>query len=214
MKNKDKNPNNEVPPQEPQQAKPEQPTEVQDIQKELDDIRKQVEQAQKEQADTLSKLQRVSADYANYQKRVPRQIADAVSYEKESFIRSLLPALDNFERAIGHEPASAESLLKGIRMVYDQMLGILKTNGVEQIQALGQHFDPSLHSAIQQVNVPGKEDNTVVEEFAKGYKFNERVIRPARVAVNKKTAAPSAPAARPQETDGEVGAEDESTDTE
>ena len=132
---------------------------------------------------------RVGADYANYQKRVPRQIADAIAYEKEKIIRTLLPTLDNFERTLQNaQPAeNAESIVKGIKITYDHTLDILKSHGVEQIKAVGEKFEPALHEAITQRDEPGKEEGVVLEEFAKGYKLNGRVIRPSKVIVNKLT---------------------------
>ncbi len=133
------------------------------------------------------RLQRVSADYANFQKRTPRQIADLVAYEKEKIIKTLLPALDNFEHTLQNAP-SAENidvLVKGIRIIYDQMLDILKSHGVEQIKALGEKFDPALHQAIMQKTEPQMGADIVLEEFQKGYKLNDHVIQPSRVIVNK-----------------------------
>ncbi len=135
------------------------------------------------------KLQRVSADYANFQKRTPKQIADTICYEKEKFIKTLLPALDNFESALGglqdaHSAENTDVLIKGVRIIYDQMLDILKSHGVEQIKALGEKFDPALHEAMTQKVEPEREENIVLEEFQKGYKLNGRVIRPTKVIVS------------------------------
>jgi molecular chaperone GrpE len=140
-----------------------------------------------EKDELFAKLQRVSADYANYQKRVPKQIADSIAYEKERIIKTLLPALDNFEHTLqnAHSAEDMDVLLKGIRIIYDQMLDILKSHNVEQIEALGEKFDPAMHQAMTQQSDPEKEENTVLEEFQKGYKLNGRVIRPSKVIVNK-----------------------------
>ena len=137
----------------------------------------------------LGQYQRVSADYANYQKRMPKQIADSIGYEKERIIKSLLPALDNFEHTLqsAHSAENVDVLVKGIRIIYDQMLDILKSHNVEQIEALGERFDPAMHQAMTQQSNPDKEENTVLEEFQKGYKLNGRVIRPSKVIVNKLT---------------------------
>lgn len=148
-----------------------------------------IENLQKEKDELFAQLQRVSADYANFQKRVPRQISDSINYEKEKIIKSLLPALDNFEHTLQNAAKSEniEVLAKGVRIVYDQMLDILKSHGVEQMKTLGETFDPSSHSAMMRKSEPEKEDNIVLEEFQKGYKLNGRVIRPSKVIVNKLT---------------------------
>jgi len=148
---------------------------------------KQIEDLQKEKDELFAKLQRVSADYANFQKRAPKQISDTILYEKEKIIKTLLPALDNFEHALqnAHSAEAVDVLVKGIEIVYDQMLDILKSHGVEQIKAVGEKFDPALHEAMTQRAEPDQDENVVLEEFQKGYKLNGRVIRPSKVIVNK-----------------------------
>ena len=154
---------------------------------ELEDLRETLEAAQKEKDELFAKLQRVSADYANYQKRAPKQIADTIGYEKERIIKTLLPVLDNFEHALqnAHSAEDVDVLVKGIRIVYDQLLDVLKSHNVERIEAQGQKFDPAVHQAMTQRAEPDAEDGTVLEEFQKGYKLNGRVIRPSKVIVNK-----------------------------
>jgi len=135
----------------------------------------------------IGQYQRVAADYENFQKRFPKQVSDTIAYEKEKIIKTFLPALDNFEHTLQNAD-SAENLdvlIKGIRIVYDQMLDILKAHGVEPIKALGQKFDPALHEAMMQKTDHDQQDSTVLEEFQKGYKLNGRVVRPSKVVVNK-----------------------------
>jgi molecular chaperone GrpE len=153
----------------------------------LEKLREKVDQLQGEKDELFAKLQRVSADYANFQKRAPRQIADTVAYEKETIIKTLLPSLDNFEHTLqkANSAGSLDAVVKGVQIIYDQMLGILKSHGVEQIEAMGERFDPALHEAMMQKSEPDKKDNIVLEEYQKGYKLNGRVIRPSRVIVNK-----------------------------
>jgi len=152
----------------------------------LEELSKKLDTLQKEKDELFEKLQRVSADYANFQKRTPKQIADSVGYEKEKIIKTLLPALDNFEHTLQNAPSveKTELFVKGVQIIYDQMLDILKSHQVEQIKATGETFDPSLHQAMMQKNEPEKEDGIVLKEFQKGYKLNGRVIRPSKVIVN------------------------------
>lgn len=154
---------------------------------ELQEQHDTIESLQKEKDELFAKLQRVSADYANFQKRVPKQITDSIGYEKERIIKTLLPALDNFEHTLqnAHSAEDIDVLVKGIRIIYDQLLDILKFHNVEQIEALGEKFDPAMHQAMTQQSNPDKEENTVLEEFQKGYSLNGRVIRPSKVIVNK-----------------------------
>lgn len=154
---------------------------------ELKELHEAVEALQKEKDELFGKLQRVSADYANFQKRVPKQVADTLSYEKERLIKTLLPALDNFEHTLqkAHSAENVDVLVKGVRIIYDQMLDILKSHNVERIEALGTAFDPAVHEAMTQQSDPDKEENIILEEFQSGYKLNGRVIRPSKVIVNK-----------------------------
>ncbi len=169
------------------QKKTEKPKEAEPHAAEAEELRLQIEQLQREKDELFAKLQRVSADYANFQKRASKQIADTIAYEKEKIIKTLLPALDSFEHTLA-SAASAETvdvLVKGIEIVYDQVLDILKSHNVEQIEALGEKFDPVLHQAMMQRCEPDEAEGIVLEEFQKGYKLNGRAIRPSRVVVNK-----------------------------
>jgi len=177
-------------------------------QNELEGLRQQIDSLQKEKDELFEKLQRVSADYANFQKRAPKQIADTISYEKEKIIKTLLPALDNFESALGelqnaHSAENVDVFVEGIQIIYKQMLDILKLHGVEQIKALGEKFDPALHEAMMQKTDPEQEESIVLEEFQKGYKLNSRVVRPSKVIVNKLQPEPT--------TEQQREAEDEPT---
>jgi len=160
------------------------------------------------------KLLRVSADYANFQKRVPKQIGDTIAYEKEKIIKSLLPILDNFEHTFqnAHSAENIDSLIKGIKIIYDQMLDILKSHGIEQTQSLGEKFDPALHEAMLRKTEPQQQDNLVLEEFQKGYKLNGRVIRPSKVVVNK-WLGHKLPTEKSEQFEQKLVEEDETTDT-
>ena len=167
--------------------KPKQQKQLEPKADQLEELRVQLNDLQKEKDDVFGQLQRVSADYANYQKRAPKQISDTIAYEKERIIKTLLPVLDNFEHTLQNADTadSADVLVEGIRIVYDQMLDVLKSHGVEQIKAVGEKFEPALHQAMMQKAQPDQKENVVLEEFQKGYTLNGRVIRPSRVVVNK-----------------------------
>jgi molecular chaperone GrpE len=164
------------------------------------ELGRQLQDLQAEKDETVAKLQRVSADYANFQKRVARQTADTIAYEKELIIKTLLPALDNFEHTLANAQLgdNADAFVKGVRIIYDQMLDILKSHGVEQIKALGEKFDPAQHEAMMQRAEAEMADGVVLEEFQKGFKLNGRIIRPSKVIVNKLAAE------QPQEDEAET----------
>ena len=156
---------------------------------EAEELQSRIGDLQKEKDELFAKLQRVSADYENLQKRTAKRIADTIGYEREQIIKTILPALDNFEHSLQNAGSddTVEVLIKGIQIIYDQMLDILKSHNVEQIKAIGEPFDPALHEAVMQKTEPEQEENIVLEEFQKGYTLNGRVIRPSKVIVNKLT---------------------------
>ncbi len=143
---------------------------------------------QAEKDEIFARLQRLSADYQNHQKRSAKQIAESIAYEKEIIIKSLLPVLDNLDHTLSNAEKVQDiaDVLKGVKIIYDQFLAILKAHGVEQITAVGVKFDPTYHQALTQRAEPDKEEGIVLEEFRKGYKLAEKVLRPAVVIVNKK----------------------------
>lgn len=156
----------------------------------LHKLHEQIEKLRAEKDELFAKLQRLSADYMNYQKRSAKQISESIAYEKEMIIKTLLPVLDNFEHTLSGAENMEDigSLRKGVKIIYDQMLSILKSHGIEQIGSVGQKFDPSCHQAVMQETQADKEDGVILKELVKGYRFGEKVLRPGRVVVNKKKA--------------------------
>lgn len=130
---------------------------------------------------------RLQADFENSRRRARLDLEASEKYRAQSLISDLLPALDNFERALQMEADNeqAQSILQGMDMVYRSLLEALKGEGAEQIEAVGKEFDPHVHQAVMQVEVEGFDSNIVVEEFQKGYMLKDRVIRPAMVKVNQ-----------------------------
>lgn len=132
------------------------------------------------------KYMRLYAEFDNYQKRSTREkdarYADAVIDTVEAF----LPVYDNLERALAVEVESEEAkkVLTGVELVAKQMKDALQALGVTQINALGEEFDPNLHNAVMHVEDENVTENTIVEEFMKGYIYNgERVVRHSMVKV-------------------------------
>lgn len=174
-----------VPQEQPKNEVPAQDS--QELQKQLEELRKQAESLKKEKDDIFAKLQRVAADYDNYQKRSAKQTTEAVAHETEKIIKVLLPVMDDFERILANAQCSenADAVIKGIGIVYEHLKGVLRSQGVEQIDAAGEKFDPAHHQALTQRAEQDKENGIVLEELQKGYKLNGRVIRASRVVINK-----------------------------
>ncbi|WP_435010051.1 nucleotide exchange factor GrpE [Tundrisphaera lichenicola] len=142
-------------------------------------------QAIRQRDEYLDQLQRTRAEFINYQKRSKAQADADRLYLIKPLAMDILNALDNFDRAIETARAGgAAGIAEGLGMVEKQFVAALNKHGVETIVALGQPFDPNFHEAIMQQPDAHHPEGTVVAEFAKGYKLNERVIRPSKVAVS------------------------------
>lgn len=140
-----------------------------------------------ERDDYFSRLARATADFKNTQKRLQNEFDQRAQYANQSLIKALLPVIDNFERALAVDPAKADAkaILKGMQIVHDQWISVLRQQNVEEIApAPGTPFDPSRHEALMQQ--PGDYgEPTVTQLLAKGYALHGRTLRPAQVAVSK-----------------------------
>jgi len=125
----------------------------------------------------------LAAEFENFRKRVAREREAQAAFGNEQLLRAVLPFLDNLERAMGQAGASAEALLSGVRMTYDQFLLELRKFGLEQLPAQRGTFDPSLHEAIASVPSSGKPRGAILAEARKGYLLHGRLLRPAQVTV-------------------------------
>ncbi len=97
-------------------------------------------------------------------------------------VREILPAVDDFERALKHETTDQE-YAKGVELIYQRLAETLKKMGLEKVETAGRRFDPNLHQAVQRVETADAEDQTILDEFQKGYNFRGRLLRPAMVKV-------------------------------
>lgn len=129
---------------------------------------------------------RTQADFDNFRKRTQKEKEDFAKYASSKLITELLPIIDNFDRAISAagDNAEIESFAKGVSMIFRQLEGVLKAEGLEAMDTVGQPFNPEFHQAIMQVESDEYEEGTVVEEVQKGYMLKDRVLRPAMVKVS------------------------------
>lgn len=130
---------------------------------------------------------RLQADFDNFRRRTRLDLEAGQKYRAQKLITDLLPAIDNFERAMKVEAdhEQTKTLLQGMDMVYRSLLDALKNEGVEPIEAVGKEFDPHQHQAVMQGEDENYGSNIVTDEFQKGYLLKDRVIRPAMVKVNQ-----------------------------
>jgi molecular chaperone GrpE len=130
---------------------------------------------------------RLQADFDNFRRRTRLDIEASEKYRAQKLAIELLPALDNFERALNIEADNeqSKSLLQGMEMVYRGLVEALKKEGVEAIEAVGKEFDPNFHQAVMTGEDEKFGSNIVIEEFQKGYMLKDRVLRPSMVKVNQ-----------------------------
>ncbi len=148
-------------------------------------LEEQLAQAQAEAAHNLDGWQRAQADLANARKRFDKQQAEIYGRTLADVIAKLLPALDDFERALDNVPAeiAEHSWYDGVTLVQRKLLTLLENLNVKPIEALGQPFDPNFHEAIMQEPSDEYESGVVTRELQKGYQIGGRVIRPSLVNV-------------------------------
>lgn len=133
------------------------------------------------------KYLRLYAEFENYKKRVNKDKEELIKYGNENLIINLLPILDNLEMALKHATDDLSSgLVQGVEITLKEMKRTLEKFGLTVIEAEGKPFDPSIHHAMTQVEREDLNENTVVEEFRKGYMLKDKVLRPSLVAVSKK----------------------------
>lgn len=153
----------------------------------IEELKLKIEELQKDVEEKENKLLRSQADFDNFRRRTRQDIENIEKYRSQSLALEIIGAVDNFERALQTEVKSdeAQSLLKGMEMIYKSILESLKREGVEPMESVGKEFNPEYHHAVMQDQDDSKEPNTVLEEFQKGYILKDKVIRPAMVKVNQ-----------------------------
>lgn len=149
-------------------------------------LQEKVDKLEEELKKSEDKYLRLYAEFENFKRRKNKEIETNNVYKSQKVITEILPSLDNLERALQVESDNEEikSLLKGVEMVYEGLLNVLKSEGVELIETENAQFDPNYHHAVMQDEDSEKESGAILDTFQKGYKLKDRVIRPAMVKVN------------------------------
>lgn len=158
------------------------------MQQTVEELESRLEAVEVDAREWKERALRKAADLDNTRKRFQREREELQTSARESVLRELLPVLDDLERALAHATggvAEEAPLLEGVRMVQRKYVGILERMGCLPVASLGQTFDPNVHEALQQVDRSDVPDNTVVDEFQRGYTFQKRLLRPALVVVGR-----------------------------
>lgn len=155
-----------------------------------------IETLERELAETKAKSeehlynwQRSAADFSNYKRRTDEERSQLGQFSNAILIGKLLAVLDDFDRALESVPPEAhDAWIEGVKLVERKLRGVLESEGVSPIEAVGQAFDPNLHEAVAHEETSAHPDNEVIGEVQRGYRLHDRVIRPSlvRVANNPK----------------------------
>jgi molecular chaperone GrpE len=165
--------------------------EVRELRTSLQAVRAEAATARAEADAYRDKYLRERAALENHKKRVERTLADAARQERKAFLLRLLEVLDNLERALAHDRSHPEaapapdtrSLATGLRLTYLQFKELLAREGLTEVPALGQRFDPAVHEAVAADEASARPAGEVVAELQKGYRLGDELLRPARVTV-------------------------------
>jgi molecular chaperone GrpE len=164
------------------------------VESELQDL---VAGLERERDEYLELARRTKADFENYRKRVDREAAQAEARGRAALARSLVSVLDNLERALAaaqpmDREAAPNHLAEGVRLVYEELAGVLSNAGVESYEPVGEPFDPNWHEAMMTQPAGADDGGKVLEVLQKGYRLDGQVLRPARVVVGAEENQPSA----------------------
>ena len=164
------------------------PEEVEESDEEQESIEQQLNKAQETIKDYWDQMMRLRAEIENNRKRAERDIENAHKYALKTFIENLLPIIDSMEMgqsAAVADNATLDSIREGSALTMNMFVQVLEKNGLQQIDPLGEKFDPERHQAISMIEAEGAESNSVVEVMQKGFLLNDRLVRPAMVVVAK-----------------------------
>ena len=163
--------------------------EISSLRSQLKAVKGELRSTDKEAGEYLDYLKRLKAEFENYKRRSKKEKERIVSLSNEDLIKQFLPVLDDLERAVDSSQQSKNlaSLVEGMRMILEKLRGVLQRQGLQEIKAKGEPFNSHFHEALMSVDLAEYPDNLVVEEMRKGYKLNDRILRPAMVKVNKRS---------------------------
>ena len=137
--------------------------------------------------DYYDRLLRKTAEFDNYRKRTERERLQLSEAAAADLLTELLPLVDDMERAIKADAGgeAGEAIRRGVELIHRQLVDTLRKRGVTPIEALGSDFDPHVHMAVAYEPAEGRRDGEVIEEFSRGYRLGDRLLRPAMVKVAK-----------------------------
>ncbi len=156
-----------------------------EMEEKIQDLENQLAEGAAKTAEYFDGWQRERADFLNYKKRIDQNQIQSQQNSLANITRKYLQVMDDLERALKAKPTSGEGALwaEGIELIYKKIQGILESDGVKEIDADGQMFDPNFHEALTHEDSPAHESGQIIEVIQKGYLIGDRVIRPSLVRV-------------------------------
>ena len=170
------------------EVNPEEENEVSGDENSEEALSEQILAIEKEAHENYDRFLRVSAEFENHKKRTAREMAEFRKYANETFVKEMLPVVDNLQRAIAsakEKGAKNGGLVEGVQLTLKDMLKVFDKFRVKPIEALGEIFDPAYHQAVQQEETENHTDNTIIRELQTGYTIHDRLLRPSMVIVAK-----------------------------
>ena len=145
----------------------------------------EIVELRKERDSLHDRLLRQAAEFDNYRKRIERERKDTAQMAAVDFVQELLPVIDDFERALQTDAPGADSYRQGLEIIHRALMDMLRKRGVTPIDAVGTQFDPQVHQAVAYEEAPDRQDGEVMEQFTRGYRLGDKLVRPAMVKVAK-----------------------------
>ena len=145
----------------------------------------EIVELRKERDSLHDRLLRQAAEFDNYRKRQDRERKEWSQMAAIDLVQDLLPVIDDFERALQSDAPGAESYRQGLDIIHRALMDMLRKRGVTPIDAVGTAFDPQVHQAVAYEDAPDRQDGEVIEQFARGYRLGDKLVRPAMVKVAK-----------------------------
>ena len=178
------------------QARQSKPTDIPDVER-MDDeatpsstdpapvLVDEIVELRRERDGLHDRLLRQAAEFDNYRKRIDRERKDSAQFAAIEFVQDLLPVIDDFERALQIDAPGAGSYRQGLEIIHRGLMDMLRKRGVTPIEAVGTSFDPQVHQAVAYEEAPDRQDGEVMEQFTRGYRLGDKLVRPAMVKVAK-----------------------------
>jgi molecular chaperone GrpE len=161
--------------------------ETEELEKEIEVLRGELENCKKIEGEYIDRIKRIQADYDNYRKRTLKEHLEHIKRANKDLIEKLLPIIDNFEMALeaGKKLEEEDDFYKGVKMIYDNLMELLKKENVKVINPVGEEFNPEICDVAVTENVKGVDEGRILEVLRKGYMIDDFLIRPAVVKVCK-----------------------------